>query len=172
MTRLIYRGNSFNPPRPVLRSIILGFDGRCPSCGEGRILSTDARRLPACVSCTQSWQSADTSSCVALVAGVVAAIAGGVAAYALAVTELPDLVIILLAAGVAMLTAFALVPRVSGAFVAFSWAMWVGEFDPDLARRYPDRIARPRVVDTGILSVAPWRLASLRTKATEPATRP
>lgn len=131
--RFLYRGNSFNPPRPWLRAMGRGWNGLSPCCGQPHGLTE-----PACPHCGQRLDHAEFDGAIPLFVVPLAFAAAALALLAMDETwsmllgeEAPMSLLAVCGLAVGALTALALHRRIAGALLGLQWGLWMHGFDPD-----------------------------------------
>lgn len=150
--RRLYKGNSFNPPRPVWQSIHRAWSGHCPACG------THPSESAACGACGFDPSLAEPGGAIPLFAGMTAFVVAMAVGYGLEVigdvlgdNPVPVWLAMALAMVVAGTVAWSLVARVRRVTEALQWSLWMHGFDPDQPR--PHAVARDRRPETKAVAV-------------------
>ena len=138
-----YPGNSFNPPRPLPRSLLRGVHCRCPACGIGRLFPRYLKLTPECGHCGEALYHARPDDAppyfVMLIVGHLLV----PIALAIELSFAPPLYVTTpILATLACVLCLALLQPVKGAIVAIQWNFWMHGFDPhekeDPTRARPD----------------------------------
>lgn len=129
------------PVRPVMRAMTLGFRGKCPHCGEGKLFSSFLKTVDRCETCGEEMHHhrADDlpAYLVVLVVGhiVVGAFMGIEAASTLSTWQHLAIWIPL-----TIFSALALIRPIKGAVVGLQWANYMHGFggEDDLLESHPE----------------------------------
>ncbi|CAG1011037.1 MAG: DUF983 domain-containing protein [Rhizobiaceae bacterium] len=129
------------PARPVMRAMTLGFRGKCPHCGEGKLFSSFLKTVDRCETCGEEMHHhrADDlpAYLVVLVVGhiVVGAFMGIEAASTLSTWQHLAIWIPL-----TIFSALALIRPIKGAVVGLQWANYMHGFggEDDLLESHPE----------------------------------
>lgn len=137
----LYRGNSFNPPRPIGQAMRRGWTGCCPQCGAVGLQCH-------CEACGHDASPARVGNAVPLLAIPAAFSATMLAIVALDLGweflfehELPLVASMIVALALASALVFELVPRLRGMLEGLQWALWMHAFDPH-ERRAPSPVGK------------------------------
>ena len=138
LSRPLYPGNSFNPPRPLISALLRGLCCRCPACGDGKLFSSFLDVAKSCVRCGEDLHHARPDDApayfVILIVGHIAVFLGLAIEQELA----PALWITMtVTIAVTCLLTAALLPPVKGLIVALQWGLWMHGFDPTEPRDDP-----------------------------------
>jgi uncharacterized protein (DUF983 family) len=133
LARLLYRGNSFNPPRPWLRAMWRGWHGVSPCCGHPHGLAE-----LACPACGQRLDHAEFDGAIplfavppAFAAAVMAILATDAIWPLILESEAPLAVLAICGLVVGTFATLRLHRRIAGALLGLQWALWMHGFDPD-----------------------------------------
>lgn len=109
--------------RPARPAIFRGWRGRCPACGEGRILQSYLKVRPACPACGEdlSHQRADDGPAYLTIL-VVGHVMAPVLLWVYPAFRPSPLVLIAIFSTGTILLSLALLPRFKGALVGLQWA--------------------------------------------------
>jgi uncharacterized protein (DUF983 family) len=119
------------PPRDLLRAMLRGFAGRCPSCGKGRLFGRYLKVQDGCPSCGEALHHNRTDDAppyfTILIVGHL--IVGGVLALEKALGP-PTWVHLAIWLPLTLVASLWLLPRVKGALVGLQWALYMHGFEP------------------------------------------
>ena len=104
-------------------SLRRGLFGRCPNCGEGRLLAGYLKQVEACAACGEAFghiRSDDAAPWLTIL--VVGHVTVPIALAVETSTDWPDWVSKTLWPGVALLLALLVLPRARSLFIAMIWA--------------------------------------------------
>ena len=126
-----YPGNSFNPPRPVGRSVMRGMRCCCPACGVGSLFPRFLKLAAVCQHCGEELHHARPDDAppyfVMLIVGHIVVPLALVLEEAFAPPMWTTATALAIAASV---LALALLAPTKGAIVGLQWALWMHGFDP------------------------------------------
>ena len=118
--------------RPVWRSLGLGFFGRCPHCGEGRLFASFIKTVDHCEVCGEAVHHHRADDLPAyLVIVVVGHIVVGAFMGVEATTNLSLLQHMLIWVPATVVSALALLRPIKGAVVGLQWALYMHGFGGD-----------------------------------------
>lgn len=115
--------SKFKPPRNVARAVGRGFRGRCPRCGQGRLLSGYISPVPECATCGERllpYQTADFAPYLVVFANGL--IFTPVIVF-LSMSRYASVWLTALLVAAALANALTLLPRAKGAAIALLWAL-------------------------------------------------
>lgn len=113
----------FRPPRDVGRAVARGFRGRCPRCGQGRLLSgyiSPVADCPRCGEHLRPYQTADFAPYLVVFAN---GLIFTPVIVVLSMSPYGSVWLTALLVLVALANALTLLPRAKGAAIALLWAL-------------------------------------------------
>jgi uncharacterized protein (DUF983 family) len=128
--------------RPIWRSIARGLRGRCPNCGQGRLLRGYLTPAAACEACGEDLshqRSDDFGPYVTMVA--VGHLVVPLILFVMLNTAWPAWTILLVALASTALLSVALLRPVKGAIIGLQWALRMHGFDGSADPDRPEPVA-------------------------------
>jgi uncharacterized protein (DUF983 family) len=113
----------FRPPRDLARAVARGFRGRCPRCGQGRLLSGYISPVSECATCgehLQPYQTADFAPYLVVFANGL--IFTPIIVF-LSMSRYGSVWLTVLLVTIALANALTLLPRAKGAAIALLWTL-------------------------------------------------
>lgn len=111
------------PERPLRPALLLGFRGRCPACGEGRIFRRFLKSADHCPHCGQSFTGHQADDLPAYI--VILLVGHILVALMIEINHFLDIALhwqIIIWPALALILAVALLQPVKGAVIALQWA--------------------------------------------------
>jgi uncharacterized protein (DUF983 family) len=128
---LLYPGNSFNPPRPLVAALLRGLACRCPACGTGRLYRRFLTITPSCADCGEALHHARPDDAPAYFVMLVVGHVVVSLAMSLEFGFSPPIWITLaFSVTTACALTLALLPPAKGLVIALQWSFWMHGFDP------------------------------------------
>jgi len=123
--------DSCTEPRDLRSSIIRGFRGQCPSCGDARLFGRFLKPVSFCPACGQDWtvQTADDLPAFLVILLVGHLLAPFIVALNLS-HDVATWIQMLLWPGLALAMSILLIQPVKGAVIALQWARRMQGFAP------------------------------------------
>lgn len=133
--------HSGRPARPLWRSILRGFLGVCPNCGEGRLFRAFLKPVDTCEACGEdiSHQRADDLPAYLVITIVGHVVLGGFLAAEL-MTSWSSWQHLAVWVPLTLILSLALLQPVKGAVIGWQWALYMHGFGgkDDTVETHPD----------------------------------
>ncbi len=134
---MIEHDGATRQPRDVMRAMLHGLRGRCPSCGKGAMFTSYLKVADRCPSCGEELHHhrADDAPPYFTILIVGHIIVGGVLSFERAFAP-PSWVHLAIWLPATLISSLLLLPRVKGALVGLQWALYMHGFE-GAARQEP-----------------------------------